>query len=257
MRAELTLSLSSLYGFLLVLTRVGGALIFVPLPGVKQGPELARAALALSFTIVLFPSWPEIGKVPETGQLAGWLILEAALGILIGLAVSFVTEAFLMMAQVVGLPAGFAYASIVDPQTQADSGVLLVFAQLTAGMLFFAIGLDREILRIFARSLQTCPPGRVVLSGEAAQAVVRLGAGMFSTGLRLAMPVLALLLLVDIALALLGRLNAQLQLLTLSFPIKMLAAVVVLAWTAVLFPRIYAGYSEQTLRVVGELIGGR
>ena len=48
--------------------------------------------------------------------------------------------------------------------------------------------------------------------------------------MRLALPVVALLMLVDLALALLGRLNAQLQLLTLAFPAKMLAALLLLAW---------------------------
>ena len=52
-----------------------------------------------------------------------------------------------------GAQAGYAYASTIDPNTEADSGVLLVFAQLMAGMLFFALGLDREVLRLFAQSL--------------------------------------------------------------------------------------------------------
>ena len=40
---------------------------------------------------------------------------------------------------------------------------------------------------------------------------------MLTTGLRLAMPVIALLLLLDVALALLGRMQQQLQLLSLAF----------------------------------------
>ena len=70
-------------------------------------------------------------------------------------------------------------------------------------------------------------------------------AGMFTTGLRLAFPALALLALVDLSLALLGRLTAQLQLLTLSFPLKMLAAVGVLALIAPLFPRLLGAYGHE------------
>ena len=78
---------------------------------------------------------------------------------------------------------------------------------------------------------------------------------MFTTGIRLALPAVALLVLVDIALALLGRLHAQLQLLTLSFPVKMLAALAMLAWVAPLFARLYEGYSRQALGVVRGLLG--
>jgi flagellar biosynthesis protein FliR len=69
------------------------------------------------------------------------------------------------------------------------------------------------------------------------------------------MPVLALLLLVDLAMALLGRLNQQLQLLVLAFPVKMMAAVAKLATIAVMFPRVYRGYAEQVLGRVAVIAG--
>ena len=45
---------------------------------------------------------------------------------------------------------------------------------------------------------------------------------MLSTGLRLALPIIAVLMMVDISLALIGRVNAQLQLMTIAFPVKMM-----------------------------------
>ncbi len=60
-----------------------------------------------------------------------------------------------------------------------------------------------------------------------------------------------MLILVDVSLALLGRLNAQLQLLTLAFPAKMLTALVVLSAVAGLFPRLmleFSGLAWSTVR---------
>jgi len=255
MRAEVILPIGALYGFLLVLARVAGVFVFVPLPGVRNGPEMVRVMLALGIALSLAPQWPRLAAAPGAGQLAGWLILEAALGLALGLAVQFFTESFVMAAQVVGLQAGYSYASMIDPQTQADSGVLLVFAQLAAGLLFFALGLDGQVLRAIAQSLEMNPPGAWTPPAAAGEAVVRLGAGMFAAGMRLAMPAVALLVLVDIALALLGRLHAQLQLLTISFPVKMLAALAVLAWTSVLLPEVARGYWRQALAMVRALLG--
>ena len=160
-----------------------------------------------------------------------------------------------MAGQIIGLQAGYAYASTVDPTTQADSGILVVFSQLTGGLLFFALGLHREVIRAFARSLDAFPPGAFVLTPSGAEKIVKLGSGMFSVGLRLAMPVLALLLLVDVAMALLGKLNQQLQLLILAFPVKMMATIVLLASMAVLFPRVYRGFAEQVLARVAVAAG--
>src|SRR5690242_14596991 len=196
-----------LISFLLVLTRVGSFFVFVPMPGGKNGPEAARVVLTLGFTLALFPEWPALGGTPGTGWLVASLVAEAALGATIGLAVACVSETLLVTAQVVGLQAGYGYASTIDPNTQADASVLLVVAELIGGLLFFALGLDREILRVLARSLERNPPGTYAVTGPAARAMIQLSAGIFSTGLRLALPVVALLALVDVALALVGRLN--------------------------------------------------
>ncbi len=249
MGSETLFAPGRLFGFLFVLARVAGIFVFVPIPGVKDGPESVRAILAFAVTVALYPLWPRVpGDAQGMAALTAVLFGEAAVGLTIGLAVAFVTECMQMAAQVAGLQAGYGYASTVDPSSQADSSVLLVFAQLFAGLLFFATGLDREVIRVCAQSLQTFPPGRFLLSSGLADGMIRLSSGVFSMGLRLALPVVALLGMVDLSLALLGRLNSQLQLLTLAFPIKMLAALVLLAVMGVLFERVFSQYSGQVVQ---------
>lgn len=251
MPGEIHLSIGLLYSFLLVLVRVGGALIFVPLPGMRGTADGARAALAAGFTLALFARWPVVEPSSDAVTIAGWVLAEAAVGIAIGVPVAIVLEMFQLAAQILGLQAGYAYASTIDPNTDADSGVLLVFAQLMGSMLFFALGLDRQILRLFAETLSKIPPGGYRPGPGQAESVIRLGADLFSVGIRMALPVVALLVLVDVALALLGRLNAQLQLVTLAFPAKMLIALAVLSIVAALFPRIamqFAGEAWGAMR---------
>ncbi len=251
MPAELSLPVGLLVAFVLVLARVGGAFVFVPLPGVSAGPELARVVLAVGFTVALFPLWPTVAATElGVGQVAVWVMSEAAFGLTAGLAVAFLIETLIVAAQAVGVQAGYSYASTVDPTTQADSNVLLVFAHLTAGMLFFALGLDRQVLAVFARSLEVYPPGAYQLKLPAAETILRLGGAMFSIGMRLAMPVVVLLMLVDIALALLGRIHAQLQLITLAFPVKMMAALAFLAVITAFFLPVFRTAAERTFSVL-------
>src|SRR5258708_2620808 len=130
---SLTLSMGTLFAFLLVLTRVGGVLVFMPLPGVRGVPEPVRAAFVLAFTLALFPRWPVVDAGAVTiGTILVWVAAEAALGIAIGVALSVVLEIFNLSAQVLGLQAGYAYASTIDPNTEADSGILIIFSQLMA-----------------------------------------------------------------------------------------------------------------------------
>jgi flagellar biosynthetic protein FliR len=256
MPASLTLSAGTLYGFLLVLARVGGALVFVPLPGVKGAPEPARAALALGFALALFSRWPAIDAAAVTaGRLAAWAVAESAVGVAIGVSMGIALEAFGLAAQMLGLQAGYSFASTIDPNTEADSGILVIFAQLIAGAMFFAVGLDRQVLRLFAYSLEKIPAGAYHFSAYSAQPMIGLGAALFSVGVRLALPVIALLVMLDLALALLGRLNQQLQLLHMAFPAKMLTALLALGWLAAVFPRILLGFGGQAWTAARQMLG--
>lgn len=234
------LSIGFLFSFLLVLTRVAGVFVFVPVPGVKNAPEVPKIVFVLAATIVLYPLWPQIpNDMPTMGRLLTWMLTEALLGLLIGLVVAFLTESFVFAAQMAASQAGYSYASTIDPTTQADSGTFPILLQLISGLLFFAVGVDRWIFKILGESLSNHPPGSMIAGASAVDLVVRAGAAMLSTGLRLALPVIALLLLVDIAMALLGRVTPQLQLLTLAFPLKMLAALATMAALATILPAVY------------------
>jgi len=240
MPGEFAIPVSTLYAFLLTLTRMSGIFIFLPLPGLKAGPSAPRVVLALATTLSLFPRWPHLPEAPAGfGQILAWLLGEVILGMAIGLAVAFLLEILLIAAQSVSLQAGFSYASTVDPNTSADSTVLITAAQLVGALLFFTSGLDSQVLKAFALSLDSQPPGLFAVTRPHAQALLMAGAGIFTAGLRLSLPLITLLALLDLSIGLLGRLNAQLQVLVVSMPVKMVAALAVLSWSVLLFPRVF------------------
>lgn len=245
-----------LYGFLLVLARMTGVFIFLPLPGLQSGPSAPKILLAMVLTFGMYSRWPVLASAPQSMmQVAGWMLAEAAIGVATGLAAAFLIEAVTFAAQAISTQAGFAYASTIDPNTEADSTVLLILAQLTAGLLFFAMGFDRVLLTILARSLETHPPGAFVASPANVEALVLLGSTIFTTGVHLALPLMALLFLIDLSIGLLGRLNSQLQLIALAFPAKMFAALAALSFLVLLIPKLYEQVGQASFTALGHLLG--
>ncbi len=245
-----------MYAFLLVLARVGGLIAFLPVPAFRNAPMVFRAVLAFVTTIALFPVWPHLPDAsPAIGQLTIWAFSEMGFGLVAGLSVAFLTEGFQVGAQVLGMPAGFGYAQTIDPNSQSDSSVLQVTTMLTTGLLFFSLGLDGVVIRILAASFQKYPAGSWSFSAATMDTVIHLGAGMFSLGLRVALPVVALLLLIDVSLALLGRMQQRLQLLSLAFPIKMMAALGLLAAMAPLMPKLFSSAAAHTIRALWQIAG--
>jgi len=247
----INLPLGNIYGFLLVLARVSGLVVFLPVPGFRAAPGSVRIVLALAMTVALSPVWPALANtVPSVGQLTAWAFAEAGFGLTAGLAVAFLIEGFQVAAQVLGLQAGYGYATTIDPNSQVDSGVLQVVTMLLTGLLFFTLGIDRELIRILAASFERFPAGSWTPTAASADSLIRLGGGMFTIGLRLAMPVIALLLLIDLALALLGRMQQQLQLLSLAFPAKMLAALAILIALTPVTARIFEDSAHHTIETL-------
>jgi flagellar biosynthesis protein FliR len=252
----LGLPLSTIYAFLLVLARVAGLIAFLPVPAFRNAPMIFRAVLAFVTTIALFPVWPNLPDVsPSIGQLTVWAFSEMGFGLVAGLSVAFLTEGFQVGTQVLGMPAGFGYAQTIDPSSQADSSVLQVMTMLITGLLFFSLGLDGQVLRILAASFQKYPAGSWSMSAASLDTIIHLGGGMFSLGLRIALPVVALLLLIDVALALLGRMQQQLQLLSLAFPIKMMAALGILIAITPLMPKLFSEAASHTISALWRLAG--
>jgi flagellar biosynthetic protein FliR len=251
----LGLPVSTMLAFMLVLARVAGLITFLPIPGFKDAPSMIRIVLAMAITFALFPAWPSLSnELPTFGALAGMAFAEMGFGLAIGIAVGFLTEGFQLAAQVLGLQAGYGFASTIDPTSQADSSVLQVMMTLITGLLFFSTGVDRELIRILASSFVKFPAGSWAPSATSLDGLLHLGAGMFTTGLRLAFPVIALLILIDLALALIGRMQQQLQLLSLAFPVKMLAAVAILAALAPVIARVFEGASARTLAALTQFV---
>ena len=71
--------------------------------------------------------------------------------------------------------------------------------------------------------------------------------------MRLAAPVIGMLLLVDLTLGLLNQVNSRLQLLTLAFPAKIIAAVALMYPLVRLAPRLFHDLAEGTFTVIEAL----
>lgn len=257
MHDSVALPANLLAGFLLVMARMGGIMTFMPIPGLKSGPDAARIVFSVTSAFLMFPQWARArGPVVDSGHFFAGIVSEAMLGIAIGLALSYIFETLTMAAQSLSLQAGYGYATTIDPTTDADAGFLVVVAQLLAGLLFFALGFDRRVLAIMGRSFEIAPPGSYAFAPSLAEGLAEAASNIFSTGLRLALPVIALLAMADISLALLGRLSSHLQITTMSFPVKMVAGLALLGWIATLIPNVLQQAAEPLLRLVEQIALG-
>ncbi len=246
-----------LVAFVLVFARVAGVVAFVPFPGSGTLPSTPKIALALLLTLVLLPL-ASAGDAAAAGPwtIAAGVLRETGFGIAVGLALHIVAEMLGLAAQMLGFQAGYSYINTIDPATQVDATILNVLLTLLGGLLFFSFDLHLHIVRALARSLELAPLGNFHPTPAQGLYAIRLGGAMFELAVRLAFPIVAVLLLVDLALALLSYINARMQLLTLSFPLKMLVTMASLYVVVRLAPRLYQELARQAMGMVSLVARG-
>jgi len=100
-------------------------------------------------------------------------------------------------------------------------------------------------------------PGVLAINGSALAAypaIVRAAAGVFLAAVELAAPVLAATMLVEVAVALLGKLSPQLPVMMLTVPMKTLTGFALLAGSLALWPRFvearFAGLLDLAERLI-------
>jgi flagellar biosynthetic protein FliR len=247
---------SYVVGFSLVAARVGGAFIFVPIPGLEQTSLPPKILLILAITFSLFSLWPvvDVGQ-GVIGLIVTGIAKEVCVGICLGLVVALTSEFVNFGFHLVGIQAGYSFATTIDPTSQADVTVLEALGRLLSGLLFFSLGLHHEVIRAFAASLQAHPAGMWTVGPSVIEPVIRLFQVMLATGLRLALPLIASMVMIDIALGLIGRISSQVHLLHMSFPIKMLASLLLISWIITALPSIFKDLAARVLHDMHAAIG--
>jgi flagellar biosynthetic protein FliR len=243
--------------FLLILLRVGGIFALIPMPGLRSALSPVRVSFVVLMCVVVFPLSPPMSGIGVTLESAVSVMLsEVSLGLLIGLAIQILQEGIVLGAQLLSIQAGYSYASTVDPTSEADSSVLQVLLGLGASWLFLTLGLDRVLLKSVLSSFALYSPGAFAAQWSDIPSLIALSGVMFSNGFRIAAPIVGVLLLVDLAMAMLSRLQPQLQLLNLSFPLKMLLTLFGLALSMQMIPYRLMNASEETFRFIQDIVAG-
>lgn len=233
------------------LARAATAVGMLHLPGFRQVPGSARAFLGLCIAFACFSAkWAANGST----QLAAgefWLICGRNLisGLVVALSWNLVLEACALAIQLASIQSGLSYASIIDPTNDTESGSLLGITQFCVLLTFLAAGVHLEFFGLMLESdtlwVKFSEPGVIVNVLKA-----MLGFS-FRTGLRLAAPFIASMLLLDFASALGARFADRFQLSMLLFPIKWAATLAILLGSTVTLHYLEAALAKQALSLLG------
>jgi flagellar biosynthetic protein FliR len=237
----------------LALVRVSGMMVFAPFFSSTSLPIRAKAVFAGAVAFLLAPLVASLPRAEVSISVPG-LISELAVGLVYGLSLALLTEMLVFAGQIVGLQFSFSLVNLLDPDSAVQTPIMGELFQLMGLLVVITAGLDRILLASVVRSFRTAPLGSFALGAPTAAMLVRAAGGVFLAALELAAPVLAATVLVEIAVALLGKLSPQLPVMMLTVPIKTLAGLAILTGSLALWPRFVEARFDSLLDMAERLI---
>lgn len=209
-------------GLLWPLARILGLVAAAPLFGNAAVPVSVKVSLGVLLALVIAPLVPAVPAADPTSW-AGLLILvkEMIIGVAMGFAMRLVFAAIEYAGEVASQTMGLGFAMFFDPATRGRSSAVSQFMALVATMAFLAVNAHLVLLEALAESFVTMPVTETPFSTNAALELVRWGARIFSAGLQISLPIVAALLITQVALGILTRAAPQLNIFGIGFPITL------------------------------------
>lgn len=205
---------------MLTALRVGGLLLIAPAWSAKVVPMKLRTALLVVFAVLLLPAARSTANMEALRITPAAFLAESAIGFMIGMAGALIIAAAEFAGELMTNTIGLSGAAIFDPINNTQGAILQQFMQMLA-LVVLLIGSGHIImLQAIAQSFVSMPLGAPINVGAGTHEMAIAAKSIFVTGVQFASPVIAVVLLMNLALAVLGRAAPQLNIMGVAFPLQ-------------------------------------
>lgn len=242
-------------GLLWALGRVGGLCLLAPVLGASVIPARIRVSLVLMLALVLAPLAPATID-PMSGAGVATMVGQVLIGAAVGFVLKVSFEAVAFGGQLVAQSMSLGFSEIVNPAGGGSTPVLSQFYTVLVTLLFVVMNGHLQLIALLAESFRTLPPGASVIDANGLHAVVLFGAQLFAGAVRVALPAVTSLLVVNLGFAAISRAAPSMNLFAVGFPITLCLGSVALWLSLRSLPGAFSALQDNAWALMRELMGG-
>lgn len=210
--------------------RIAAILMVAPVFSASMVAPQARIMIAVALTLVVAPLLepPTIAVNPLS--LAGALltIQQLLIGVALGFALQMVFDALIIAGQAMAMSMGLGFAVAIDPQRGVNVPVVSQYFVMMATLMFLALNGHLMVVQLVVDSFQSLPVDGGGLLRDGAWQLVTWGSDMFQGALRVALPAMVALLIVNLSFGVISRSAPALNLFAIGFPLTLTLGFVII-----------------------------
>ncbi len=223
--------------FLLVFVRMTGLFVVAPIFGRRNIPAYFKIGFAF-FTALILVNTTVLQTVQYDDNLLGYALLimkEFLIGLSMGYVAYLTYTAIYIAGEVIDMQIGFGVVNVMDPisniQVPITSNVYFIISML----LFLSMNGHHMLIRALFDSFTSLPPGKAVFDMEISDSILGIFGTVLATGVRIAAPVVATILILDVALGTISRMVPQMNIFVIGMPLKIIVGLIIIVITMPMF----------------------
>ena len=217
--------------FLLILARWAGFVMLAPVLGGRSVPAYVKIGLSAAITVLVFPLVGK-GHVPPVNPVEYSMVLVQET--LIGLSIGFITQKLIFIlqgaGQIIDIQMGFSMGNLIDPINSTQAPLTGSFKVMLALMLLLATNAHHYLIGAMAKSYDYIPFLGSAPSPKLLDFSLNFLAGTFGGAVQIALPVVGVLVLAEIAMGFAAKALPQMNIFVVGFPVKIAVGLFLLLW---------------------------
>lgn len=236
MEIPLGIAFNGIDAFLLILVRMTGLFVIAPIFGRRNIPAYLKVGFALltSFILVNLIKLPALNYT-NVLEYMFLVIKEFLVGITLGYVAYLLFTAVHLAGQIIDMQIGFGMVNVMDPMSNMQVPVTASFYFIISMLMFLSMNGHLMLIGGLFDSYKLVPLGGAVFSDKLMNDIIRVFGEAFALGFKIAAPVVAAILITDIALGIISRSMPQINVFVVGMPLKIVLGLLVVVITIPMF----------------------
>lgn len=245
------LTLNTIFGFMLVFTRISAAIMIMPGFGEGYIAPRTKLLLTLAITVVTYavihaalPSIPS--SIIELFML---IAMEVVIGVFIGSVARIIISTMHVAGMIIGYQSGLTAAMLFDPNSNSQGSVIGNFLSILTITLVFVTDMHHLFLKGIIDSYMTFPIGNTLQVGDMSATIAHTVSDAFLVAVKVAAPHIIVGLCLYLGVGIMARLMPNMHVFFVMVPLQILVSFFILMITLSAGMIWFMEYYEESMSV--------
>lgn len=211
-------------------------------------------SLILSFSLLGGIDYSSVNQITSNYYLITYAINEILTGLIFGLIVDTSFKIIIMAGSLLDLHIGLSMVNIIDPNSKVNTTLNGNLLHSIAMMIFFIVDGHHLLIKSLIESFNLLSLGRSIIFGETLMALIGIIVEYFIIGLKIAIPIVLIIILTDLCMGLISRAVPQINVMILGMPVKMLVGMIAISLALPLIVKIIISNISYIPEIIRKII---